>query len=359
MSFFRNKNQDAAPKNVMESAETSAPDEKRQASKLNVFQRGILQFLFSVVIASLFMYAGLIAFIQLYLAGLFSQNTIIIFFGLASALLIVAISFFIMKLTLGANLTTKITLPKIVEFSHALQNIGIRRFDEQIDFIAREKVFVFVSDETILSPYKENASVKRYIFLRDKEKLKYFNGDKRLCLDVDDYERLLEEHGAKTKSAFSARIAELEQNVTELKAVNSIQSADMATLTAKNKAIVDENTAFRQKLQTVPGREGRAEKRELDKVPFWCVAGPLVHRLIAEAREGTTYTRPQLQEAFEDELENFPELKPVIQKLLHTANKEKENTPFALKGWAMEAIRSALGDLAQKDPGATLKNKNY
>jgi hypothetical protein len=46
-------------------------------------------------------------------------------------------------------------MPKIVEFSHALKNIGINRFDEQIDFIMREKVFIFVSDDSILSPYKK------------------------------------------------------------------------------------------------------------------------------------------------------------------------------------------------------------
>ena len=343
----------------MESAETSAPDEKRQASKLNVFQRGILQFLFSVVIASLFMYAGLIAFIQLYLAGLFSQNTIIIFFGLASALLIVAISFFIMKLTLGANLTTKITLPKIVEFSHALQNIGIRRFDEQIDFIAREKVFVFVSDETILSPYKENASVRRYIFLNNKEKLKYFNGDKRLCLDVDDYERLLKEHGATTKSAYTARIAALEQNVTDLKAVNSLQSSDIAKLIEENKELSKENADYREKQRTAPGRGEVADNREIRRIPFWRVAAPLVNRLEAEAGPDTKYTRPQIQEAFLQELESFPELKPTIRKLLHTANEEKENTPFSLEGWAMEAIRLVLGDLVKTDPGATRKTEKY
>ena len=94
-------------------------------------------------------------------------------------------------------------------------------------------------------------------------------------------------------------------------------------------------------------------------MPFWRVAAPLVNRLIAEAEPGTQYTRPQIQAAFLQELEAFPELKPVIRDLLHTAKKQEEGTPYELDGWGMEAIRLALGDLAKKDPGATRKAEKH
>lgn len=330
-----------------------------KTSKLNIFQNGIWQVVFSVGITAVFMLLGQFTFIYLYHAGLFSQQAIIVFFGLASALIVVAISFYIMKLTLGVNLATKVTLPKIVEFSHALKNIGINRFDEQIDFIMREKVFIFVSDDSILSPYKEKASVRRHIILKDKKKLKYLNGDKRLCLDADDYERLLEEHGAKTKSAYEARIRELEQRVTGLTAANSVQAADIDKLTKDNEALSAENAEYRKKQQTASARESGAEKRENAKIPFWRVAIPLITRLEAAAKPGTEYTRGQIQKAFLQELESFPELKPAIQKLLHTDKKERENTPFFLDGWAMDTIRLALGDFVQREgkrPGKAEKH---
>lgn len=144
-----------------------------------------------------------------------------------------------------------------------------------------------------------------------------------------------------------------------MKAVNSLQSVDIAKLTEEKEELSTENAEFRQKLKTAPGREVKAEKRENDKVPFWRVAAPVVNRLIAESGEGTQYTRRNIQEAFLDELEKFPELKPIIQKLLHTPKKERENTPFALEGWGMDVIRSALGDLVKKDPGATRKTENH
>lgn len=327
--------------------------------KLNVFQRGILQFFFSVAIASLFMFVGLTGFIQLYHAGLFSQNTIIVFFGFASALVIVAISFLLMKQTFYANLTTKVTLPRIVEFSHALQNIGISRFDEQIDFIVREKVLVFLSDETIMPPFKENASVKRYIFLKDKEKLKYFNGDKRLCLDSDDYERLLNQHGANTKSAYAARIAELEQNVSDLKAVNSIQSAGIDVLTKEKAALSAENVTFQRKQQTALSREGKAEASNIRRIPFWRVVGPMINRMIGEANPDTEYTTTAIQTAFDSEMEKFPELKQAIKEELHRYKQNPPKSEFDLEGWAMDLIREGLGCFVQTEPKRPKKGKKH
>lgn len=328
-------------------------------SKLNIFQRGILQAVLSVAIASAFLFVGQITFIRLYTSGFFDQGVVTIFFVLASSLVMVAITFVVMKLTMKMNIATKITLPKVVEFSYAMQSLGVHRFDEQIDFIARARIFIFLADVAMPSPYKEGMSVKRYIFLKDKEKLKYYNGDKRLCLDAEDYERLLQKRGEYTKSAFFARITALEQNVTDLKAVNSLQSADIAKITEENEKLLAENAEYRNKLKTAPGREVKAEKRELDKIPFWRVAVPVVNRLISEAESETQYTRPQIQDAFLLELENFPELKAAIQVLLHTSKKERENTPFSLEGWGMEAIRSALGEFVQTEGSAPKKTKKH
>lgn len=341
------------------SKEEFSTAKKNGGVKLSIFQRGIFQFIFSVVIASLFMYAGLASFIYLYGAGIFSQKAIIIFFGLTSALVIVAISFLVMKLTFGVNLATKVTLPKIVEFSHALQNIGIKRFDEQIDFIAREKVFVFVSDETIPSPYKENASVKRCILLNDKKKLKYLNGDKRLCLDAEDYERLLDEHGATTKAAFSARIVEMDQQVSELKAANSLHVAEIAKLTEENEKLLAENAGLQRKQQTAPSREGKVETSNTRRIPFWRVAGPLINRMVEEAQPDTKYTTTEIQKVFEAEIGKFPELKEAITKELHRYKQTTPKNELDLDGWAMDSIREGLGNFVQREPKRPKKTKKH
>ena len=98
---------------------------------------------------------------------------------------------------------------------------------------------------------------------------------------------------------------------------------------------------------------GKAAKRERDRIAFWRVAAPLVNDLLVAP--DVEYTRPQIQQAFEDELERHPELKPTIKALLHTPKKEQEGTPYSLEGWGMALIREALGDSAKSSPGAGQK----
>jgi len=169
----------------------------------------------------------------------------------------------------------------------------------------------------------------------------------------------LEDHGQKTDLAYSARIVALEQENTALAGLNSLHIAEIAALTEANEKLLKEKAELQRKQQTIPSRKGKTETSTIRRVPFWRVAGPLVNRLIAEAKSDTQYTRPKIQDAFLLDLENFPELKPVIQKLLATDKKEENGTPYDLEGWGMEAIRAALGDYAQTDPHAPKKTKKH
>ena len=90
-------------------------------------------------------------------------------------------------------------------------------------------------------------------------------------------------------------------------------------------------------------------------MPFWRVAGPLINRLIAEAPSGKQYSRPDIQAAFDAEIEKYPDLKAAVKKELHVNKRNDPKSEYALKGWGMNFIREALGDLAQKDPGPSRK----
>ena len=359
--------------------------------KLNIFQRGILQkgaitfvYLVSIAIGAFILdWLDKRLFIRLaeeaQQRGILSPDASRGFTALIEArdgttifaIILVGlgcgfVGWLFMRWAAKRNWSWPVMLPRAVEFRSAMERLGIIDPDDRIAFVRKYKFPVFIAPNPIVGTEQKEIRVRLYAFahnpsLGDNEVFERYAGKQALCLDADDYERLLEEHGPKTKSAYAARIAELEQSVTGLKAVNSLQSADIATLTEENKILSEENDDYRNKQRTAPGRGEVAENREIRRIPFWRVAAPLVNRLVAEAEgaPGTRYTRPQIQKAFMEELEKFPELNPVIQPLLHTVTKEKENTPFALDGWAMEAIRSALGDLAQKDPGATRKAEKH
>jgi uncharacterized membrane protein/regulator of replication initiation timing len=358
--------------------------EQPQPIQLNIFQRGILQkcATFFVYLASIVTGALVIdwldkrlfirlaeevqrqkllspeatrGFTRLIEARDSSAIIEIIFVGISCGF----VGWLFMRWAAKRNWSWPVTLPKAVEFRSAMEQLGIADPADRIAFVRKHKLPVFIALSPLIGKEHEAVRAKLYAFAHSafgvEDVFEQHTGKQTLCLDADDFERVLKEHGEHSKSAYSARIAELEQNVADLKAVNSLQNADMTKITEEKEKVLAENTELRRKLQTAPGREGKAEKRENEKIPFWCVAGPLVNRLIAEAAPGTQYTRPQIQDAFQQELENFPELKPAIQALLHTTKKESENTPFALEGWGLEAIRLALGELAKKEPGAIRK----
>lgn len=360
-----------------------------QATKLNIFQRGILQkgvtvlvYFACIAVGAFFLdWLDKWFFVTLaesarsrgnlspettrsFITLIEARDSTVIFAIILVGLFCGFVGWLFMRWAAKRNWSWPVTLPRVVEFRAAMERLGIVDPDDRIAFVRKHKLPVFIAPAPIVGVEQASVRVQLYAFAHnssfgDNEIFERYAGKQALCLDADDYERLLEEHGPRTKSAYAARIAELEQNVTDLKAVNSLQSADIANLTDEKKKLSEENDCYRGKQQTAPGRKGRAEKRENDRAPFWRVAAPLVNRLIVEAVPETQYTRPQIQKAFLEELESFPELKPTIQELLHTATKEKENAPFSLEGWGMEAIRSALGDLAKKDPGATKKGEKH
>ena len=359
------------------------------STKLNLFQRGLLQ-----KTATIFAYLGSIA-IGAFILDWFEKESFIafaeqakqqgiitpegfnglklliesrdpttIFAVILIGLLCIASGWFFMRWSAKRNWSWPVTLPKAVEFRWAMEQFGIIEPGERINFVRKHKLPVFIALSPLLEKEQKAVRARYYAFahdpsLGDKDIFELHTGKQTLCLNVDDYERFLQEYGPKTKSAYSARIAELEQKIIDLKAVNSLLSADIAKILQEKETLLTEKESLQRKQQTTPGRESRTAKRENAKIPFWRVAAPVINRLIAESGEGTQYTRRDIQDAFLEELEKFPDLKPIIQKLLHTPKKEDENTPFALEGWGMNAIRTALGNLAKKEPGATPKNKKH
>jgi regulator of replication initiation timing/uncharacterized membrane protein len=363
--------------------------EQEQSQKLNIFQRGILQkcatflvYLVSVSISALIIdWLDKQLFIRLaeeaqrqnllspeaargFTLLIEARESAAIFHIVFVILVCGFVVWLFMRWAATRNWSWPVTLPKAVEFRSAMERLGIAAPADRIAFVRKHKLAVFIALSPLIGKEHEAVRAKLYAFahhssLGDEGVFDRYTGMQTLCLSAGEYERILKEHGEHTTSAYSARIVALEQEITNLKAVNSLQSVDIAKITGENEKLQTENAELRKKLQTVQGREDKAEKRQNDIIPFWRVAAPLVNQLIKENTPGIQYTRPQIQDAFLLDLENFPELKPAIQKLLHTDKKEAQNTPFSLEGWGMEVIRSALGDLAKKDGGATRKAEKH
>lgn len=316
--------------------------------KCHIVQTDALQMLFSVGTTTLCLLIGHLFLSRLYSSGALPEFVILFLAVCASSALLAFIIFFVMKWTLRLNITFSVTLPKVVELSYAMKSIDIPEFDEQINFIAKHHLDVFISQTPILSPYKKNATVKKYITLGDKEKSKFYNGDDRLCLNAADYDRIMQEHAKRLSSQNSSAVAEKDEEIKNLRAT-------LASVIRENELLQQENRDFSNKLKTVPTRDGKTETSTIRRIPFWLVAAPLINRLRETATPGILYSRPDIQAAFDAEMEKFPELKDSIKKELHLSRQKAPESEFDLTGWAMEAIRSGLGNLAKTDPGPTGK----
>ena len=351
--------------------------------KLNAFQKGILQKYFSLatygvcIIATAYAVAFLIkndilkslTAIQKQ-AGLsditfriltdaldergFALASIIIFCSVILAL----VSWFIIRWAGNRNWSTTVILPKAVEFRSAMDRLGVQKPRDRFDIIEKFRIPLYLSEKPLLTSENTDVQVRYYRHgaeadMRNIAMLETFIGCQKLCLEAGDFAFLAEEYKCTFGTVNSLALAALKDQNDKLKAALSLKEHEAHEAYQELARLREENAELFNKAKTADAREGKADKRERDRIAFWRVAAPLVNDLLAAP--DTEYTRPQIQQAFEDELERHPELKPTIKALLYTPKKEQDGTPYSLEGWGMTLIREALGDRAKSSPGAGQK----
>lgn len=351
--------------------------------KLNTFQKGIWQKIFSLAVYGVCSVAVTYAIDRLIqhdinnaLASLqkkadiseqslhmlanilaergFALASIIIFCSILLAL----VSWLIIRWAGNRNWSTPVILPCAVEFRSAMDRLGVQKPRDRFDIIEKFRIPLYITEKPLLEPENENVQARYYRHgaqadMRSLALLETLIGSQKLCLDAGDFDFLASEYKRTFGTVNSSALASLKDQNDKLKAALSIKEHDAHEADQELVRLREENAELFNKAKTADAREGKADKRERDRIAFWRVAAPLVNDLLATPN--TEYTRPQIQQAFEDELERHPELKPTIKALLHTPKKEQDGTPYSLEGWGMALIREALGDRAKSSPGAGQK----
>ena len=284
----------------------------------------------------------------------FALASIIIFCSVILAL----VSWFIIRWAGNRNWSTTVILPKAVEFRSAMDRLGVQKPRDRFDIIEKFCTPLYITEKPLLEPENEDVQARYYRHgaqadMRSLAMLETFIGCQQLCLDAGDFDFLASEYKRTFGTVNSSALASLKDQNDKLKAALSLKEHDAHEAAQELARLREENAELFNKAKTADAREGKADKRERDRIAFWRVAAPLVNDLLAAP--DTEYTRPQIQQAFEDELERHPELKPTIKALLHTPKKEQDGTPYSLEGWGMTLIREALGDRAKSSPGAGQK----
>ena len=276
----------------------------------------------------------------------------LIFFGATCGLA----GFLLVRLAARFQWSWPVTLPEAVEFRQAMEKLGITDPDDRIDFVRKHYVPVYIAFKPITGFMRNKVKARLYAFsdsapFGSRRIFNTYIGSQLLCLDERDYKYLLENFEQINQIAQLSKIGSLEDTIASLKGTLSLQQDEIATLQKENATIKTENEENKNRLRTLAGREKKIDNRAESKIPFRRVAYPLVNRLIIQVKPDSKYTRTQIQDEFMLELEAYPELEKEIARSLWTQKKEENNTPFDLSGWAMEEIRTALGNYAQKDPG--------
>ena len=256
------------------------------------------------------------------------------------------------------NWSAPVLLPRAVEFRSVMDRLGIQTPRDRFDIIEKFRIPLYISEKPLLAPENTDVQARYYRHgakadMRSLALLETHIGSQKLCLDAEDFAVLAEEYKRSFGTVNSSALAALKDENDKLKAALSLKEYASQEAEKTLARLREENAELANKVKTTDAREGKADKRERDRIAFWRVAAPLINELL-EAPD-KEYTRPQIQQAFEDELERHPSLKPHIKTLLHTPRKEQEGTPYSLEGWGMALIREALGDRAKSSPGAGQK----
>ena len=321
-----------------------------------LIQKDIPQALFSIGITMGCFLVGSAALQWLYASKIATQPLIIISSIVFTSLMVTAIAFWVMKASFKFHIAISEQLDKVIDFSYAMKTLGLFELDEQLTYIAKQKIPLYVSKQQIINTYLEDAIVKRYTLLRDKEKIKYYKGDDRLCINAATYDQIMQDRAKEISSLESAALAKKEEEMKLL-------AETLASKVAQVESLLEENAELRNICRTQPGRERAIENSSIRRVVFWRVAGPLLNTLYEQGNRNRPYTRSDIQAAFDKAMEDFPALKEEIKQILLAGKKvkddnDKNTTPksdFDLTGWAMDAMREGLGDLAKRDAGAVKK----
>ena len=245
--------------------------------------------------------------------------------------------FFIIRFSTRINLAKSIILPEAIEFATAMRRLGVLQLAGQIQFIRQHKMPVYIAANPLLGEQASQVKVKHYYFAGHRSLASpaiYANkiGQRLLCLAQADYEQLLQNNTLQATQALTEKNVQIKNLQTEL-----------AKLVIELDALTEQKNEINKQLTTALARGQKEVIANERNLPFWLVAIPLIHRLKNSAKPDQKYRRPDIQAEFMKELEKHQSCKNGLINLL------KEG--YDLDGWPMELIRTALGDLVDKNRG--------
>lgn len=266
-----------------------------------------------------------------------------------------AIGYFCIKLSTKLNLAWPVTLPQVVEFPSALRKLGIIEPGEQIAFVRKRKLPVFIAGSPILGEEGTNVSAKLYIYahkpIAAQDIFERNIGRRTLCLDAEDYNRILAEGMKRFSLEESAAIAEKDGELRSIKTALASMIEDKNRLESQNADLENSMQELKNKVQAQPAQEeSRVERLRIERLQ-WAAFTPAMERLMREAPGGKKFTTRELEEAFTAEWSARSDLRERMRQLTGTEDtKPSETLLSAVKAEFKDAGMFSSGGRPRKNP---------
>lgn len=211
------------------------------------------------------------------------------------------------------NWSLPVTLPKALEFRTAMRKLGVTTPEDEIAFVKKYKLPVFIARYPFKGDEQENVYAQFYAFAHhstfsESDVFERYIGKKTLCLEAVDYERLVMEGKTRSSLEESVAIAEKDDEIKSLRLA-------LASAIEDNKALVSERDDLRGKVGMQDAQEGGRVDRLRKERLQWTALTPVAERLIREAPAGKIYTMPEIEKAFAAEWEQRTDLREQMLKL--------------------------------------------
>jgi len=349
--------------------------------KLNMFQRGILQKCAFVFVYLVSITTGVlivdwldkrlfIALVQkaqeqgsIPLEGARSFITLIesrdiptFFYIIFSGFTIGFAGWLFMRWAAKRNWSWPVTLSRAVEFKAAMRRLGVVDPVEQIEFVRKRKLPVFISLSPLLQEEHTEVHAKLYPFahnssLSDKTVFAHSAGDQVLCLDANDCERLVQESNRSSSLAESVALTEKDRELQSIKDTVASLIDDNRNLEAELSAFKKENASLKDQVQILPAQAaGRVERLRIERLQ-WEALLTIIKRLMNEAPAGKKYTMLELESAFAEEWERCDDLRQRMHALTGSeATKPSESMMSVVKAEFKDAGLFSAGGRPRKNP---------
>lgn len=333
--------------NAQGSQKTASQPEKSVAPsvKLNIFQRGALQDIFTGLVGFLCIVASTYILFLLDRERFLNNASISIIDLIVIAAIFSVIGFVAIKFSSRFNLAWSVTLPKAVEFSSALRKLRILDLKKQIAFVREHRLSVFIAAAPILGDERGNVQARFYPFVHNilaSESVFTNNiGKRTLCLDAEEYERVVKEVDQEDAERESVAIAAKNEEIKGLRAA-------VASLTQENMDLVAENKKLHGKVDIQPAHEGGRIDRLREERLLWAAYIPVMERLLREAPEGKQYTTPEIEDAFKAEWERRTDLR---EHMLRLTESEEANPSESF----LKAVKAEFKEVGKLSPGGRPK----